>query len=78
MKYVTAIERMAEARGEQRGEQRGEARGEKRQKRAIALNLLQQDVPLEVISKATGFLIAELKHFSTTQLQQSQADELLE
>jgi hypothetical protein len=43
------------------GEVRGEARGEQRQKQSIALNMIQENIPLEVISRITGLTIEQLQ-----------------
>jgi hypothetical protein len=53
MPYVTSIEQMAEARGEER------------QKQAIALNMLRDNLPLEQISRLTGLTIAQLQQLQT-------------
>jgi predicted transposase/invertase (TIGR01784 family) len=53
MKYVTAIERMAEARGEER------ARAQER--REIALNMLKDNLPLEQILRLTGLTSEQLQ-----------------
>jgi hypothetical protein len=59
MPYVTSIEQMAEA--------KGEARGEERQKQTIALNLLRKNIPLEIISEATGLTIEQLQQLQSSQ-----------
>ncbi|PSB03483.1 cytosolic protein [Merismopedia glauca] len=57
MPYVTSIERMAEA----KGEAKGEARGEERQKQAIALKMLQENIPLDIIARITELTIEQLQ-----------------
>jgi hypothetical protein len=59
MPYVTSIEQMAEA--------KGEARGEERQKQMIALNLLRKNIPLEIISEATGLTLEQLQQLQSSQ-----------
>jgi predicted transposase/invertase (TIGR01784 family) len=53
MKYVTAIERMAE--------QRGEERARVTTQTEIALNMLKDNLPLEQITRLTGLTIAEIE-----------------
>jgi predicted HTH domain antitoxin len=54
MKYVTTIERMAEARAKEE------------QKQAIALNLLRQGtLSIEAISQATGLTIEQVQQLQT-------------
>jgi hypothetical protein len=75
MKYVTTIERMAEARGKELGEELGEARGEARgkelgetrQKEVIALNLLKENIPLETIARSTGLTIEQVQKLQAEQ-----------
>jgi hypothetical protein len=57
MKYVTSIERMAEARGEERG------RGEERltTQTTIALNMLHKNMSPETIAEVTGLTLAQLQ-----------------
>ena len=49
MPYVTSIERM------------GIEQGREEEKRAIALSLLRENLPLEMISRTTGLTIAQLQ-----------------
>jgi hypothetical protein len=71
MKYVTTIERMAEARGKELGEELGEARGkelgETRQKEVIAFNLLKENIPLETIARSTGLTIEQVQKLQAEQ-----------
>jgi hypothetical protein len=53
MKYVTTIERMAEARGKQLGAKSREAE--------IAVNLLRKNMPLETIAEVTGLTIEQIQ-----------------
>jgi predicted transposase/invertase (TIGR01784 family) len=53
MPYVTSIEQMGIEKG----------RGEERQ--AIALKMLQDNLPLEQISRLTGLTIAQLQQLQT-------------
>jgi predicted transposase/invertase (TIGR01784 family) len=53
MKYVTAIERMAEERGEERARVTTQTE--------IALNMLKDNLPLEQITRLTGLTIAEIE-----------------
>jgi hypothetical protein len=53
MKYVTTIERMAEE------------RGAKEKEIQIALNMLQEHLPLEQITRLTGLTIAEIEELQT-------------
>jgi hypothetical protein len=55
MKYVTTIERMAEA------------RGEARQKEVIALNCLRENIPLETIARWTGLTIEQVQKLQDEQ-----------
>ena len=57
MPYVTSIEQMAEARGEDR------------QKQAIALNMLKDNLPLEQISRLTGLDVEQLQQLQANQQQ---------
>jgi predicted transposase YdaD len=65
MKYITSIERTGEARGialgEARGEVRGEVRGAQSKAIAIALNMLNDSLPLEQISRFTSLTIEEIQ-----------------
>jgi hypothetical protein len=49
MKYVTTIERMAEA------------RGQLREKQEIAINLLKENIPIETIARTTGLTIEQIQ-----------------
>jgi predicted transposase YdaD len=53
MKYITSIERMGEA--------RGEARGAQSKAIAIALNMLNDSLPLEQIARFTGLTMEEIQ-----------------
>ena len=53
MPYVTSIEQM------------GIEKGRKEERQTIALNLLQQSVPLETITKATGLSIEQLQQLQS-------------
>jgi hypothetical protein len=57
------------------GKLEGEIEGKLREKKEIALNLLQENVPLETISRTTGFTISELEGFANEQLQQLRLSE---
>jgi predicted transposase YdaD len=66
MKYITSIERMGEARGMALGEARGEARGAQSKAIAIALNMLNDSLPLEQISRFTGLTIEEIQQLQAS------------
>jgi predicted transposase/invertase (TIGR01784 family) len=53
MKYVTTIERM--------GIEQGFEKGREEEKKAIALNMLKDNLPLETIARFTGLTIAQLQ-----------------
>ena len=53
MPYITSIEQM------------GIERGKEEERQSIALNLLKQNVPLEMIVQATGLSIAQLQTLQT-------------
>ena len=53
------LEGLAEGRAEGRVEGRAEGRAE--EKKAIARNLLSQNIPLEIISQATGLSIEDIR-----------------
>ena len=53
MKYVTTIERMAEAKGEERGAKNREVE--------IAINLLQQKISIDSIVQATGLTTEQVQ-----------------
>jgi hypothetical protein len=55
MPYVTSIEQMAEAKGEER------------QKQTIAINMLQENIPLETIARITGLTIEQLQQLQSSQ-----------
>ncbi len=44
-----------------------ELKGEQRQKQAIALNMLQENIPLETIARITGLTIDRLQQLQTEQ-----------
>jgi predicted transposase/invertase (TIGR01784 family) len=62
MPYVTSIEQIA----------RAEAKAEERlaTQTEIALNLIQQNIPLETIAQATGLSIAQLQQLQSDQSQE--------
>lgn len=62
MKYVTAIERMAEARGQEIGREEGREIGREEERQDLALGMLQENLPLEVIVRLTGFSIEQLQN----------------
>jgi hypothetical protein len=45
------------------------AEAQERKQQEIALNLLKENVPLEIISRTTGIAISELEGFANEQLQ---------
>jgi tetratricopeptide (TPR) repeat protein len=51
-----------------KAEQKAEERGEERKQQEIALNLLKENVPLEIISRTTGITISELEGFANERL----------
>jgi predicted transposase/invertase (TIGR01784 family) len=57
MKYVTTIERWAEAKGEAKGKIEG--------KIEIARNMHKDNLPLEQISRLTGLTIGQLQELQT-------------
>jgi predicted transposase/invertase (TIGR01784 family) len=61
MKYVTTIERMAEARGKEDGKIEGKIEGRIEEKQAIALNMLQKHMSLETIAEVTGLEIEQVQ-----------------
>jgi predicted transposase/invertase (TIGR01784 family) len=63
--YETEINK-AKLEGELEGEVRGEARGEQRQKQSIALNMIQENIPFEVISRITGLTIEQLQQLQSS------------
>jgi hypothetical protein len=52
---------------ELKGELRGELKGEQRQQHAIALNMIQENIPLEVIARITGLTIDRIQQLQTSQ-----------
>ena len=46
---------------ERKGMEKGIEKGVEREKQAIALNLLQENLPLETIARTTGLTIAQLQ-----------------
>jgi predicted transposase/invertase (TIGR01784 family) len=62
MPYVTSIEQLA----------RAEAKEEERlaTQKTIALNMLQDNLPLEQISRLTGLTIAQLQQLQSSQKQE--------
>jgi hypothetical protein len=74
MKTMAQIDALYEAEinkakleGELQGEARGEAIGEERQKQSIALNMIQENIPLEVIARITGLTIERLQQLQSEQ-----------
>jgi predicted transposase/invertase (TIGR01784 family) len=65
MEQVDAWYEAEIAKAEQKAKQK--ARQENQQE--IALNLLKENVPLEIISRTTGITISELEGFANEQLQ---------
>ena len=57
MKYVTTIERMAEARGAEQGADL--------QKRLIAVNMLGKNLDLETIAEVTGLTIEKVQELQS-------------
>ncbi len=49
------------AEAEQKAQERGQERGEERKQQEIALNLLNENIPLEIISRTTGITIEQLQ-----------------
>jgi predicted transposase YdaD len=47
--------------GKARGVARGKLEGEKIQKQTIALNLLRENVPLEIVSRTTGLTLEQIQ-----------------
>jgi predicted HTH domain antitoxin len=43
-----------------------EFKGEQRQKQSIAINMLQENIPLETIARITGLTIDRLQQLQTT------------
>ena len=54
----------SEKRGEKRGERRGERRGEKRGMMKVAINLLKEKIPINVISKTTGLSVEKINELN--------------
>jgi hypothetical protein len=48
-------------------ELQGEARGEERQKQSIALNMIQENIPLDVVVRITGLTIEQLQQLQSSQ-----------
>jgi predicted transposase/invertase (TIGR01784 family) len=42
-----------------------EIKGEQRQKQSIALNMLQENIPLETIARITGITVEQLQQFQS-------------
>jgi predicted transposase YdaD len=55
MPYVTSIERI------------GIEQGKETERQSIALNLLRENVPLEIVSRTTGLMIEQLQQLQTEQ-----------
>ena len=52
--------------GIQKGRREGMQKGEEKGKREVALNLLKQNLPMELIAGATGLSVEELKKLKRT------------
>jgi predicted transposase/invertase (TIGR01784 family) len=68
MKTMEEIDALYEAemnRARLEGEQRGQTRGEERQKQAIALKMLQENIPLDVIARITELSIDQIQQLRT-------------
>ncbi len=52
---------------------KAEQKAQERKQQEIALNLLKENVPLEIISRTTGITISELEGFANEQLQSLQS-----
>ena len=61
---INESERRGEKRGERRGERRGEKRGEKRGMMKVAINLLKEKIPINVISKTTGLSVEKINELN--------------
>jgi predicted transposase/invertase (TIGR01784 family) len=61
LEQLQAAEQKGKLEGEQLGEQRGEQRGQQQKQQEIALNLLQENVPMEIVSRTTGLTIEQLE-----------------
>jgi predicted transposase/invertase (TIGR01784 family) len=68
MPYITTGERI----GYDRGKVEGKVEGQEEKAIAIALNMLNDNLPLETIARFTGLTISELEGFANAQLQQLQ------
>ncbi len=53
-----------------------ELRGKLEEKMAIALNLLQKNIPLETIAEATGLTISQLEGFANEQIEQKRSNNI--
>jgi predicted transposase/invertase (TIGR01784 family) len=65
MPYVTSIEQMGIEQGIERGIEQGIERGEDRATQKIALNLLRENVPLEIVARTTGLTIEQLQQLQS-------------
>jgi hypothetical protein len=61
MPYVTSIEQMGIERGIEQGIERGIEQGIEQERRTIALNLLRENLPLEMIVKVTGLSLEQVQ-----------------
>jgi hypothetical protein len=59
MPYVTSIERM--------GIEQGIEQGKEQERQGIALKMLQENIPLEIISRTTGLTIEKLQQLQASQ-----------
>jgi hypothetical protein len=57
---------------EERGIEKGMEKGAERERRSLALKMLQENIPLEIISRITAFTISEVEGFANAQLQELQ------
>jgi hypothetical protein len=65
MKTMEEIDALYEAEMD-RARLEGEQQGKKHQQQAIALNLLRENVPLEIVSRTTGLTIAQLQQLQSS------------
>jgi predicted transposase/invertase (TIGR01784 family) len=57
----------AELRGKLQGELEGKLEGELQEKTKIALNMMRENMPLEVIARLTGLAIDRLQHLRSNE-----------
>ena len=69
MPYITSVERIGYDRGKIEGKiegkVEGKVEGQEEKAIAIALNMLQDNLPLETIARFTGLTIAQLQRLQT-------------